>query len=53
MSAGSWHGGRARFFPAHQRFNADRIGVFAVGGEPALAERLLRESGAEEVGRVG
>ena len=53
MSAGTWHGGRARFFPAHQKFNADRIGVFAVGGEPALAERLLRESGAEEVGRVG
>ncbi len=53
MSAGSWHGGRARFFPAHQEFNADRIGVYAVGGEPALAERLLRESGAEEVGRVG
>ncbi len=53
VSAGSWHGGRARVFPAHQKFNADRIGVYAVGGEAALAERLLRESGAEEVGRVG
>ena len=53
VSAGSWHGGRARVFPAHQKFNADRIGVYAVGGDPALAERLLRESGAEEVGRVG
>ncbi len=53
VSVGSWHGGRARAFPIHQRFSADRIGVFAVGGEAALAERLLRESGAEEVGRVG
>jgi molybdopterin-containing oxidoreductase family membrane subunit len=53
VSVGSWHGGRARVFPAHRRFNADRIGVYAVGGEAALAERLLRESGAEEVGRVG
>ncbi len=53
VSVGSWHGGRARVFPAHQKFNADRIGVYAVGGEAALAERLLRESGAEEVGRVG
>ena len=53
VSAGSWRGGRARVFPAHQKFNADRIGVYAVGGEAALAERLLRECGAEEVGRVG
>ncbi len=53
VSAGSWHGGRARVFPPHQKFNADRIGVYAFGGEAALAERLLRESGAEEVGRVG
>ncbi len=53
VALGSWRGGRARIFPAHERFNADRIGVYAVGGEAALAERLLRESGAEEVGRVG
>ncbi|HYQ81024.1 MAG TPA: DUF3341 domain-containing protein [Anaeromyxobacteraceae bacterium] len=53
VSAGSWHGGRARVFPAHRRFNADRIGVYAVGGEAALAERILRQCGAEEVGRVG
>ena len=53
VAVGSWHGGRARVFPRHPTFNADRIGVFAVGGDPALAERLLREGGAEEVGRVG
>ncbi len=33
------------------RFSQDRIGVLA-GGDPALAERLLREHGAEEVRRV-
>jgi hypothetical protein len=53
VSAGDWHGGRARVFPAHRKFNADRIGVYAAGGEAALAERLLREGGAEEVSRVG
>lgn len=53
VSAGSWLGGRARVFPAHQSFNADRIGVFAAGGEVALAERLLRQGGAVEVARVG
>ncbi len=53
VAVGDWHGGRPRIFPAHRKFNADRIGVYAVGGEAALAERLLRESGAEEVSRVG
>src|SRR5512139_2608161 len=53
VSAGSWRGGRARAFPAHRSFNADRIGVFAAGGEAALAERLLRQGGAVEVARVG
>ena len=53
VSVGSWHGGRARVFPIHRKFSADRIGVLAVGGEASLAERLLRESGAEEVSRVG
>ena len=53
VSLGSWHGGRARVFPRHLKFNGDRIGVFAVGGDPALAEQLLRSCGAEEVGRVG
>jgi len=53
VALGSWHGGRARVFPRHLTFNADRIGVLAVGGDPALAEQLLRECGAGEVGRVG
>jgi hypothetical protein len=53
VSLASWHGGRARVFPRHLTFNADRIGVFAVGGDPALAEQLLHSCGAEEVGRVG
>ena len=53
VSVGSWHGGRARVFPRHLTFTADRIGVLAVGGDPTLAERVLREWGAEEVGRVG
>jgi hypothetical protein len=53
VAVGSWHGGRARVFPGRPTFNADQIGVFAVGGDPAIAERLLREYGAEEVGRVG
>jgi len=33
-------------------FDADRIGVFARGGEPEAVERLLRSEGAEEVRRV-
>jgi len=53
LALGTWHGGRARFFPAQAQFNADRIGVFATGPDPLLAERILRESGAEEVSRVG
>jgi hypothetical protein len=52
MSLGSWHGGRARVFPAHARFNADQVGVYVPGGE-AAAERILRECGAGEVSRVG
>jgi len=53
VSVGSWHGGRARVFPRHPTFNAERIGVLAVGGDPSQAERVLRDCGAEEVGRVG
>jgi hypothetical protein len=52
VSVGSWHGGRAQVFPRSVTFNGDRIGVLAVGGDSALAEQLLLESGAEEVGRV-
>jgi hypothetical protein len=53
VSVGSWYGGRARVFPRHPTFNADKIGVLAVGGDPTLAERVLRDCGAEEVGRAG
>jgi len=49
---GTWHGGRSRFFPAGTSFNADRIGVFATGGDASAAEQILRESGALEVSRV-
>ena len=49
---GGWHGGRARAFPPHQRFNGDRIGIFVPGGG-GDAERILREGGAEEVSHVG
>jgi len=52
VAVGSWLGGRARVFPAHERFNADRVGVWLPGGT-ADAERILRQSGAEEVSRVG
>ncbi len=53
VSVGSWHGGRARAFPSRAAFSADRIGVLAAGGDPALAERVLRECGAQEVARAG
>ncbi len=49
----AWRGERRRPFPALDRFRADRIGVFAAGGDPALSERILRDAGAEEVSRVG
>jgi len=52
VALGSWHGGRARVFPAHERFDSDRIGVYVPAGT-ADAERILRESGAEEVRRAG
>jgi molybdopterin-containing oxidoreductase family membrane subunit len=52
VALGTFHGGRAGAFPAHEKFNGDRIGVFVPGGQ-AEAERILRESGAEEVSRVG
>ncbi len=51
VAVGSWHGGRARVFPPHVRFNGDRVGVFVPGGD-AGAERILRGGGAEEVSHV-
>jgi hypothetical protein len=53
LSLGTWRGGQLRFFPTEAQFNADRIGVFAPGGDPLVAERILHESGAQEVSRVG
>ena len=35
------------------RFTGDRLGVFAVGGDAAAAEAILREHGAEDVRHVG
>ncbi len=52
LVAASWRGGHARPFPAREAFNRDRIGVFAAGPDVAGAERILVESGAEEVSRV-
>jgi len=49
---GTWHGGRMSVFPAPGSFNGDRIGVVALGGERSVAERILRESGADEVADV-
>jgi len=47
-----WRGGRRPFFPAHDRFNGELIGVFVAGGDPAAAERILRQSGGQEVTHV-
>ena len=55
LVAGAWRGGRRRPVPrllAQDRFSRDRIGLFAVGGDPMTSERILRESGAEEVRHV-
>ncbi len=52
VALGSYLGGRRAAFPPPAAFNADRVGIFAAGGDPAEAERLLREAGAEEVSRV-
>lgn len=52
VAVGSRLGGRREAFPPQAAFNADRVGIFAAGGDPGEAERLLREAGAEEVSRV-
>ncbi|HZZ84982.1 MAG TPA: quinol:electron acceptor oxidoreductase subunit ActD [Anaeromyxobacteraceae bacterium] len=53
LGFGIGRGGRPKHFPVHERFNGDVIGVFAAGGDPGSVEEVLRESGAEEVTRVG
>jgi hypothetical protein len=49
LAVGIGRGGGPEDFPAGERFDADRIGVAASGGDAAEAERLLLEGGAEEV----
>jgi hypothetical protein len=49
LAAGIRRGSGAEAFPAGERFDGDRIGVAASGGDPGEAERLLRSGGAEEV----
>lgn len=53
MSVGSRRGGREGAFPRGVRLASGRVGVCAAGGDPAVAERILRERGGEEVGREG
>lgn len=52
VAVGSFLGGRPAAFPPAATFDADRVGIFAAGGDLGEAERLLREAGAEEVSRV-
>jgi hypothetical protein len=52
LAVAAGRGRRRRGVPYDERFSADRIGVFVVGGDTKGAERILRESGAEEVRRV-
>jgi hypothetical protein len=44
-------GGETGRFPAHARFNGDKIGVYVPAGD-AQAARVLAEHGAEEVHHV-
>ncbi|HET9551650.1 MAG TPA: quinol:electron acceptor oxidoreductase subunit ActD [Anaeromyxobacteraceae bacterium] len=52
VAATTRRGGATGRFPAHARFNGDRIGVFVPGGGEEAA-RLLAGQGAEEVEHVG
>lgn len=51
LLAAGRRGGRPAAFPRGRSFGGDRVGIFVPGGG-AEAERILRESGAEEVTRV-
>jgi hypothetical protein len=53
VAVGTWVGARSRAFPTDVVFDPQRVALFVAGGEPAAAERALREEGAEEVRRVG
>ena len=52
MSVGSRRGGRDDAFPVEARVAPGWVGVCAAGGDPAAAERILKERGGEEVGRA-
>jgi hypothetical protein len=52
LAATSLRGGASGRFPAHDRFNGDKVGVFVPGGDAAAA-RILADEGAEEVEHVG
>jgi hypothetical protein len=45
-------GGATGHFPAHARYNGDKIGVFVPAGDERSAG-VMTASGAEEVGHVG
>jgi hypothetical protein len=45
-------GGATGHFPAHERYNGDKIGVFVPGGDER-AVGVMKASGAEEVEHVG
>lgn len=47
-----WSRGGLAPLPGGREFHGDRIGVFASTDDPARAEEVLREGGAEEVQRV-
>jgi molybdopterin-containing oxidoreductase family membrane subunit len=49
---GGWRGGRAAIFPTGATFNGDRVGVYSAGQDLAVAARILRACGAEEVTHV-
>lgn len=51
VSVGSWLGARPAAFP-RVSFDAERIGVFAEGGDLQAGERVLLAEGAEEVRRA-
>jgi molybdopterin-containing oxidoreductase family membrane subunit len=52
VGATTRRGGATGRFPAHARYNGDKIGVFVPAGDERAAG-VMRASGAEEVGHVG
>lgn len=52
LAATTRRGGATGRFPAHARFNGEKIGVFVPAGDAAAA-RVLLDHGAEEVQHVG